>query len=201
MTVVDLAIMTIRSDLPRERKHFSADLRRRLSDRQGGRCVYCGYEFGIAGRGVTIDHMVPVSMGGGDDEGNLQGLCRQCNNWKGDHTDIEFRERIRRGLTVLKIRSKTLDRATLHRVMIVTRMHEDVARRRTRRFRHRWIVLVVYCYALATAGYWSLLDWPYLFAAVDPLKYVVFALSWAFAIAIYVRAAQHGYLRWNPGRG
>ena len=198
--LVDIAIMTIRFDVPRKRRRFSRELKRRLCDTQDGKCVYCGIEFGVAGKGLTIDHIIPVAAGGDDDVRNLQGLCRKCNCWKSDHTDSEFRERIQRGLSALGIERSALDRKTLQQAMRVTRMHEDVAQRRTRRFRRRCVVLVVYCYALAMGGYWNLLDWPYLLDGVYPLKYVVVGISWALALGIYLRAAQRGYLRWNPGR-
>ena len=32
---------------------------------------------------LTIDHIIPVSGGGGDDRDNLQTLCRPCNLQKG----------------------------------------------------------------------------------------------------------------------
>lgn len=32
---------------------------------------------------LTVDHIVPVSKGGGDEMGNLQTLCRPCNSRKG----------------------------------------------------------------------------------------------------------------------
>ncbi|MFN7019901.1 MAG: HNH endonuclease [Phycisphaerales bacterium] len=31
---------------------------------------------------VTVDHLVPKAEGGGDDEGNLQGLCAACHTRK-----------------------------------------------------------------------------------------------------------------------
>ena len=48
----------------------------------GGRCVACGQ---IAK--LEVDHIVPVSMGGGNDIDNIQPLCRSCNAVK--RTDVE----------------------------------------------------------------------------------------------------------------
>ena len=41
-------------------------------------CVECGTTHDI-----TIDHKVPLSLGGSDDVSNLQFLCRSCNSRKG----------------------------------------------------------------------------------------------------------------------
>ena len=49
--------------------------------RDGFRCVYCGR----TGEEVPlqIDHIVPVSAGGSDDDGNLATACSDCNLGKG----------------------------------------------------------------------------------------------------------------------
>lgn len=46
--------------------------------RDGFRCRRCGAEDDL-----SIDHVHPVSKGGGDDLANLQTLCRGCNARKG----------------------------------------------------------------------------------------------------------------------
>lgn len=33
---------------------------------------------------LTIDHIVPKSIGGEDDKSNLQALCKRCNHAKGE---------------------------------------------------------------------------------------------------------------------
>jgi hypothetical protein len=45
-------------------------------------CCHCG---GTAG--LTVDHILPVSRGGDNDESNLQTLCRACNSRKGARID------------------------------------------------------------------------------------------------------------------
>lgn len=62
-----------------ERKLIAREVRERVFARYGHRCVRCGRR----GR-LTIDHRIPLSRGGTDDEENLQPMCRGCNNRKGD---------------------------------------------------------------------------------------------------------------------
>jgi hypothetical protein len=50
--------------------------------RDGFRCVYCG---GSPGRdNLEIDHLIPRSKGGSDDELNLVTACTKCNSGKSD---------------------------------------------------------------------------------------------------------------------
>jgi len=49
-----------------------------LCERYGKRCLRCG-------RGdllLTPDHVVPLSLGGGNLISNVQPLCGGCNSWK-----------------------------------------------------------------------------------------------------------------------
>lgn len=50
------------------------------------RCAYCGSSDAV----FQIDHVVPVSRGGGDDVGNLVLACVPCNKAKGARTAAEF---------------------------------------------------------------------------------------------------------------
>lgn len=62
----------------RTKQKISRDLARRVMERDAYRCVTCGgYEF------LTCDHIVPESMGGVTEIGNLQTMCRSCNSAKG----------------------------------------------------------------------------------------------------------------------
>ena len=49
--------------------------------RDGERCVRCGF-FGKEVR-LTLDHVVPLSLGGNNELFNLQLLCDSCNQLKG----------------------------------------------------------------------------------------------------------------------
>jgi 5-methylcytosine-specific restriction endonuclease McrA len=52
-------------------------IRQRILERDQFTCQSCGLE------GNTVDHITPRSLGGGDDEFNLQCLCYRCNSAKG----------------------------------------------------------------------------------------------------------------------
>ena len=66
------------------REGMAPGVRFAIMERDGWRCVLCG-------RGakseppveLEVDHIVPVSRGGGDEEGNLRVLCVECNRGSG----------------------------------------------------------------------------------------------------------------------
>lgn len=60
-------------------------------------CVYCGCNFPLM---LTIDHKVPKSRGGQDDEKNAQVTCWFCNQLKGNLCHDEFLK-YRRALNLL----------------------------------------------------------------------------------------------------
>ena len=62
-------------------------LRTKLSERQNHRCCYCGVAMTRIGETpdyrltmMTIEHVVPQSEGGTDDEDNLVAACQSCNS-------------------------------------------------------------------------------------------------------------------------
>jgi hypothetical protein len=60
-------------------------LREIVFQRDGWACLSCGSE-----EFLSIDHIIPFSMGGEDTEENFQTLCRSCNSKKGA-TVFDFR--------------------------------------------------------------------------------------------------------------
>lgn len=60
------------------RPHIPDGLRRKVYERDGYKCVRCG-----ATDHLSLDHIWPWSLGGKDEESNLQTLCRSCNSRKG----------------------------------------------------------------------------------------------------------------------
>ena len=60
--------------------------------RDGHRCQYCGTRRGA----MTVDHVIPKTMGGKDSWDNLVCACLHCNNLKGDRSPEQV------GLTLLR---------------------------------------------------------------------------------------------------
>ncbi len=59
--------------------------RKGIFARDSHRCQYCGE----AELPLTLDHVIPLSRGGGHDWTNLVTSCVACNNRKGDRTPEE----------------------------------------------------------------------------------------------------------------
>lgn len=64
------------------RKNVSKRVRFEVMRRDGFQCRYCGTKVPDTGQGLTIDHVVPVALGGSDDPSNLVTACRDCNAGK-----------------------------------------------------------------------------------------------------------------------
>lgn len=61
----------------------SKRLRFEILRRDEFRCYYCGTRGNeVTGEGLTIDHVVPVALGGTDDAENLVAACGDCNAGK-----------------------------------------------------------------------------------------------------------------------
>jgi len=51
-----------------------------------GRCLCCNKK-----RKLTIDHVIPLSRGGGNYISNIQPLCKSCNSTKGGYRKTDYR--------------------------------------------------------------------------------------------------------------
>ena len=58
-------------------------VRDRILNKYGNKCCYCG-----SVHNLEIDHIIPISKGGREDEGNMQVLCRKCNATKSNSINI-----------------------------------------------------------------------------------------------------------------
>ena len=79
--------VTVRKNPPRRSDVFDvtdAKLRVVLWNNQGRRCAnpYCTSE-SLRAEDLDLDHRIPKSRGGADDQSNRIGLCRNCNTRKG----------------------------------------------------------------------------------------------------------------------
>jgi 5-methylcytosine-specific restriction endonuclease McrA len=76
------------------------NLRRRVIERDGLRCVYCGID--LLKNEVHIDHVIAESQGGTTSFNNLQVTCAKCNLEKGILSESEFMNKLRqRALNIL----------------------------------------------------------------------------------------------------
>lgn len=62
------------------RRTYSDDVRRLLYLNSGGRCELCGRKILLSE--MTIDHEIPLSLGGLDEVENLKSTCVVCNKFK-----------------------------------------------------------------------------------------------------------------------
>ena len=75
------------------KQRIPRNLRQRVIERDGLRCVYCDEDLSDAE--IHMDHVIPESQGGETTYNNLQVTCRKCNLAKGVLTESEFTQRLK----------------------------------------------------------------------------------------------------------
>lgn len=73
----------ISKETTRIREKITKALREKVMLKYRKACFYC-----LTGESLGIDHIIPLSRGGTNNEENLQILCKRCNARKG--TDIHI---------------------------------------------------------------------------------------------------------------
>lgn len=69
---------------------LSQGIRRRLWERQSGRCALCCAQLERVGvLRYHLDHIVPLARGGMHHDQNVQLLCPSCNIWKGTKSQAD----------------------------------------------------------------------------------------------------------------
>lgn len=67
------------------RKRLTESAKKNIFIRDKFECQYCGSK-----ENLEIDHIIPLSKGGNNEDDNLITACHTCNNLKGDKTLKEF---------------------------------------------------------------------------------------------------------------
>ena len=75
-----------------KRKQYSQSTRKLIYNKAGGRCELCGRKLLFSD--MTLDHVIPLSLGGIDDVENLACVCYADNNFKDNILPEEFNQRI-----------------------------------------------------------------------------------------------------------
>lgn len=92
-----------RADIRRQTVRRRRNLAGRLAEIQGWTCTWCLAPLPTDLRDTHLDHVIPVSCGGPDEDWNLQVLHSSCNHSKCDKvTDLALRLAAERGVTIAR---------------------------------------------------------------------------------------------------
>lgn len=76
----------IQNNFQRKRVNLRSSLRFKILHRDNYTCQACGVTAGDGAK-LHIDHILPVSKGGTNEESNLRVLCSECNIGRGNRYD------------------------------------------------------------------------------------------------------------------
>ena len=76
----------LKAQRQKTRSYLKPSLRFKILHRDQYRCQTCGAS-AAGGADLHIDHILPVSKGGTNDESNLRALCSECNIGRGNRYD------------------------------------------------------------------------------------------------------------------
>lgn len=88
----DTEDMSCVSKTKRKRKNYSKEERKIIYDKAKGRCELCGQK--LLFQDMTLDHIIPLSMGGADEMDNLQSACYVCNQFKSNILPEDFIDKV-----------------------------------------------------------------------------------------------------------
>ncbi|MBU1212420.1 MAG: HNH endonuclease [Alphaproteobacteria bacterium] len=71
---------------PIQRANFLDGIKAELHRKQQGTCAACDQSIDLFS--MEIDHIIPYTLGGGNERANLQLICRACNRRKGKSVDL-----------------------------------------------------------------------------------------------------------------
>jgi hypothetical protein len=73
------------------RRVFTYDEKKKILVKTNNRCAKCGRVVSLKDGSFTVEHIVPISKGGTNEQENLVGLCLDCNQHK-DNMIVDPRE-------------------------------------------------------------------------------------------------------------
>lgn len=74
------------------RKTIPTQVRKKVLEKFGNKCAYCGTE--LTTRTLKVDHIHPVFKGGEDEIENLNPACHWCNHYKTAMDIEQFRQQM-----------------------------------------------------------------------------------------------------------
>lgn len=66
---------------------ISEELRQQVVEGAHYRCEYCQTSCRLTGIPLVMEHILPRSLGGTDEQSNLAAACYRCNEFKGAKTE------------------------------------------------------------------------------------------------------------------
>ena len=117
---------------PRDRRYIPKDVRARVEIRDVSTCQMCGRSVRNDGITIHIDHIVPLSWGGGTVVDNLQCLCRECNegkkNWVANESPDLMKE--------ISQATNTIDRLRLYFILYYKMLEKGISAESIKRLAH-----------------------------------------------------------------
>jgi len=108
--------------IKKRRKNISKVIKDLVLERQGVRCNICNILWNSC---FELDHIIPRSVGGTDEQDNLQFLCNSCHKFKTYKIDQLTRDKIDKKKRVSKSRI-----ISLHRKNYISLMSSNIERKR-----------------------------------------------------------------------
>jgi len=98
-------LIKLKSD-KRKRKVFSKLERQKIFEKTKGSCYSCGMPLDI--NKMQIEHIIPFSRGGSDEDHNLLPSCRKCNMYRSNYSPHNIKFMLEVGYALIhEIRNET----------------------------------------------------------------------------------------------